>query len=40
MTVAAVDGAPHVDVDAVRYWFCGSGCRQAFLAGPSGFVAS
>jgi xanthine dehydrogenase accessory factor len=40
MTVAAVDASPHVDLDGTRHWFCGSGCRQAFLAGPSGFIGS
>jgi xanthine dehydrogenase accessory factor len=32
MTVAAVEGSLHVDVDGTRVWFCGSGCRDAFLA--------
>jgi xanthine dehydrogenase accessory factor len=40
MTVAAVDTSPHVDLDGTRHWFCGSGCRQAFMAGPSGFSGS
>jgi xanthine dehydrogenase accessory factor len=39
MTVAAVDATLHADVDGVRYWFCGSGCRAAFLAEPAAFVS-
>jgi xanthine dehydrogenase accessory factor len=35
MTVAAVDASPHADVDGVRTWFCGEGCRRAFLADPA-----
>jgi xanthine dehydrogenase accessory factor len=35
MTVAAVDSSPHADVDGVRTWFCGAGCRAAFLADPA-----
>ena len=38
MTVAAVDATLHADVDGVRYWFCGSGCRDAFVANPSAFA--
>jgi xanthine dehydrogenase accessory factor len=40
MTVAALDTSPHAEVEGVRYWFCGSGCQRAFVAGPSGFVDS
>lgn len=33
MTVAAVERSLHVDLDdGTRMWFCGSGCRDAFLA--------
>ena len=35
MTVAAVDATLHADVDGVRTWFCGQGCRTAFLADPA-----
>ncbi|MGY1619600.1 XdhC family protein [Geodermatophilus sp. SYSU D00691] len=35
MTVAAVESSPHADVDGVRTWFCGEGCRRAFLADPA-----
>lgn len=38
MAVAAVDASLHFDHEGKRYWFCGSGCRQAFVAGPDGFV--
>ena len=31
--------ARHVDYEGVRYGFCGSGCQQAFLADPSGFLS-
>lgn len=37
MTVAAVDSSLHVDHGGRRWWFCGSGCRQAFVADPSAF---
>jgi len=40
MTVAAVDATLHADVDGVRYWFCGTGCRRAFLAEPSAFLSA
>jgi len=39
MTVAAVDSSLHADVDGRRSWFCGSGCREAFVADPGAFVA-
>jgi xanthine dehydrogenase accessory factor len=32
MTVVAAASTLQVDRDGVRYWFCGSGCRQAFIA--------
>jgi xanthine dehydrogenase accessory factor len=35
MTVAAVEATPHADVDGVRTWFCGEGCRRAFLTDPA-----
>jgi xanthine dehydrogenase accessory factor len=39
MVVATAASSPHADVDGARYWFCGSGCREAFLAGPRGFIS-
>ena len=38
MIVAMVESARHVDHQGVRYWFCGSGCEQAFRADPGAFV--
>jgi xanthine dehydrogenase accessory factor len=38
MTVAAVDASLHVDHEGTLYWFCGSGCLQAFVADPGSFV--
>jgi xanthine dehydrogenase accessory factor len=38
MTVAAVDATLHADVDGVRTWFCGEGCRRAFLADPAAYA--
>jgi xanthine dehydrogenase accessory factor len=35
MTVAAVEGSRHVDIDGTRHWFCGPGCEEAFLAARS-----
>jgi xanthine dehydrogenase accessory factor len=32
MTVAAVDGTLHSDLDGERHWFCGEGCKAAFEA--------
>lgn len=37
MTVAAVDATLHADFGGVRHWFCGAGCRDAFLAEPAAF---
>jgi xanthine dehydrogenase accessory factor len=39
MLVAAVDSSLHVDHDGTRYWFCGSGCVDAFRADPVAFGA-
>jgi xanthine dehydrogenase accessory factor len=39
MTVAAVDATLHADVDGVRTWFCGEGCRKAFLADPAAYAS-
>jgi xanthine dehydrogenase accessory factor len=38
MAVAAVEASLHVDHDGTRWWFCGSGCRQAFVADPAAFA--
>jgi xanthine dehydrogenase accessory factor len=35
MTVAAVDATLHADVGGERVWFCGPGCRDAFLDAPA-----
>jgi xanthine dehydrogenase accessory factor len=40
MSVAAMDGSRHLDHDDTRYWFCGSGCVDAFRANPDAFVRS
>jgi xanthine dehydrogenase accessory factor len=37
MTVAAVDATLHADTGGIRNWFCGAGCRDAFLADPAAF---
>jgi xanthine dehydrogenase accessory factor len=39
MTVAAVEATLHADVDGVRTWFCGEGCRRAFLADPAAYAS-
>jgi xanthine dehydrogenase accessory factor len=38
MSVAAVGSSRHLDRDGVRYWFCGSGCEDAFRANPDAFL--
>jgi xanthine dehydrogenase accessory factor len=38
MTVAAVEATLRADVDGVRTWFCGEGCRRAFLADPAAYA--
>jgi len=38
MTVAAVDATLHVEHEGTRHFFCGSGCREAFLADPGAFA--
>ncbi len=38
MTVAAVDASLHVDQDGDTVWFCGPGCRDAWLADPASFA--
>ena len=39
MTVADVAGSLFAEHDSKRYLFCGSGCRDAFVADPEGFLA-
>jgi xanthine dehydrogenase accessory factor len=38
MNVPAIGSSRHLDHDGVRYWFCGSGCEDAFRANPGPFV--
>jgi xanthine dehydrogenase accessory factor len=38
MTVAAVDGTPHVELDGTTTWFCCAGCRTAFLENPARYA--
>jgi xanthine dehydrogenase accessory factor len=38
MTVAGTAADPGVVVDGVTWWFCGPGCRQAFIDDPARFV--
>ena len=38
MTVAAVDGSPHVTVDGTTTWFCCAGCRTAFIEDPARYA--
>nr|WP_274387730.1 XdhC family protein [Salsipaludibacter albus] len=38
MTVATVPASLHVDHDGTTVWFCGPGCRDAFLADPTSFA--
>jgi len=38
MAVATVEPSLHVEQLGRQWWFCGSGCRQAFLADPSAFA--
>jgi xanthine dehydrogenase accessory factor len=40
MTVPIVDNAISAVVDGARYYFCGPGCRDAFLAAPTSFAAA
>jgi xanthine dehydrogenase accessory factor len=35
MAVATVESSVHADVGGARVWFCGTGCRDAFLAEPA-----
>jgi xanthine dehydrogenase accessory factor len=38
MTVATVPATPHVAHDGGTVWFCGPGCRAAFVADPARYV--
>lgn len=38
MSVAAIESSRHIDHEGVRYFFCGSGCEDAFRADPHSFV--
>jgi len=38
MTVACVPASLSVEVDGRRWWFCGTGCRDAFVADPGAFA--
>ncbi|HEX3827568.1 MAG TPA: YHS domain-containing protein [Sporichthyaceae bacterium] len=38
MSVAEVPASLYLDLDAKRYWFCGSGCLNAFSAEPAAWV--
>jgi xanthine dehydrogenase accessory factor len=40
MAVATVPSSWHVDLDGRRWWFCGTGCRDAFVADPAAFTRS
>lgn len=39
MNVVANESSLYVDYQNTRYWFCGSGCRQAFLFDPSHYIS-
>jgi xanthine dehydrogenase accessory factor len=38
MEVVVSERTRHADHEDVRYWFCGSGCEQAFVAAPETFA--
>jgi xanthine dehydrogenase accessory factor len=38
MTVATVATSLHADHDGATYWFCGPGCRAAFLDDPPRYL--
>jgi xanthine dehydrogenase accessory factor len=40
MTVAAVAASLHVEHEGGTTWFCGEGCRTAFLADPARYASS
>jgi xanthine dehydrogenase accessory factor len=39
MTVAAVESSVWVSLEGRRWWFCGTGCRDAFVADPMAFTS-
>ncbi len=39
MTVAAVDASPHVETAAGVVYFCGTGCRNAYLDNPMAYAS-
>jgi YHS domain-containing protein len=38
MSVAMVAASLHVEHAGTTVWFCGSGCRDAFVAAPGAYV--
>lgn len=40
MQVPAFGAALYVELEGVRYWFCGSGCRDAFNFNPSKYISN
>ena len=36
MSVVITPDTPHLDVEGTTYWFCGTGCREAYAAQVSG----
>jgi xanthine dehydrogenase accessory factor len=36
MTVVVMPDTPHLTVDGVEHWFCGSGCRDHYATGVLG----
>ncbi len=39
MRVAAVDASPHLDTPAGTVYFCGTGCRGAYLDNPAAYAS-
>jgi YHS domain-containing protein len=40
MAVAAVASSVRAEYDGVTYWFCGEGCRAAFVDAPGRYCGS
>lgn len=40
MRLVAGPGTLSAEAEGRRYWFCGSGCRTAFLSDPRRYLAS
>jgi xanthine dehydrogenase accessory factor len=36
MTVVVMPDTPHLSVDGVEHWFCGTGCRDHYASGALG----